>query len=479
MNRFHFTSQKVKNAINYLLTKNGKPPSFIQTPSDWKVLKGKLYFKKIKVIPLEEVPKFLREVVYGSNSLYPYGRDSLYHSLKSEVLGVSKRAILNFLNSQGPIVSRRSRPPQAQRENLRQIRKSALSCDLVHVRSQDFENLFPLEIHGEPSGREYMGAIPEDKNYQSDRYFLNCVDLLTSWLGTEVLEGKTPQEVASPLMRIIKRFEKESKQKVKRIEVDAGGEFKGLVSKMLKERGIRLVVKKTNALVEQANSKMQRIFFSLVEQRRGYFLPTVKMAVKIANRTLNRRIGMTPDEGVSVLSSGRALKHKAPKAGPQERRKALPPGTHVRILKKGRTKGDDLSFKSYKADHFTGVLKISKVRFVSVYPKYLVGTRWVWGDELITVNPQDKKSSQLIASRPVRIPGRAQQNKKKPQQKPQQKKPRFEIGDKVTFLSDGVWLDGVYDGPAEQKQFTHKVYWMEDGRRWVNEFKRSVVRKRE
>ena len=46
-----------------------------------------------------------------------------------------------------------------------------------------------------------------------------------------------------------------------------------------------LIRKVTNAVVEQTNAKMERIFWNLAEQRRGGFLTTVRQAVKISNRT--------------------------------------------------------------------------------------------------------------------------------------------------------------------------------------------------
>ena len=62
-----------------------------------------------------------------------------------------------------------------------------------------------------------MGA-PGSKGYQQDRYFLNAVDLLTGYLLTEVLQGKTARETWPKNQKIIDRYEKQFGIKVRQIE---------------------------------------------------------------------------------------------------------------------------------------------------------------------------------------------------------------------------------------------------------------------
>ena len=240
-------------------TKKGTIPSFIKAfPDAYTYKNDKLFANDLRIIPTEDREAFLREIIYGKKSEYPFGRDSLFNILKNEVMNVSKRDIEAFLNAQGPLVHRRSRPPIQKREHLR-------------LSAKDFVKLFG------PRGLEYMGHRGS-KGYQQDRYFLNAVDLLTGYLITEVLQGKTPERVAPKLKAMIERYEVALKQKVRRIEVDKGGEFMGVVLEMLDKKKIRVIQKQTNAVVEQVNAKMQRIFWNLVEQRRGAFIPTAKQA---------------------------------------------------------------------------------------------------------------------------------------------------------------------------------------------------------
>ena len=206
MNRFIYPRAKITQAIKFLKSKKGTAPVFItKFPGQFTARQGKLYAGKRLVVPEEDREDYLREVVYGKQAEYPFGRDSLFAILKHEVLNVSKRNIEAFLNAQKPIVHRRARPKKEKREHLRSIRKPGiLSVDLVHIKAKDFEALFPGK------GYDYMGP-PGEKGYQQDRYFLNAVDLLTGFLLTRVLQGKTPARVAPKLKQIIDEFKKVSR----------------------------------------------------------------------------------------------------------------------------------------------------------------------------------------------------------------------------------------------------------------------------
>ena len=109
MNRFRFPQKTVDQAIKFLKSKKGRAPGFIEKfPGVFNLRRGKLYAGKLLVVPTEDRDEYLREVVYGKKSEYPFGRDSLFAILKHEVLNVSKRDIESFLNAQGPIVHRRA-----------------------------------------------------------------------------------------------------------------------------------------------------------------------------------------------------------------------------------------------------------------------------------------------------------------------------------------------------------------------------------
>ena len=98
MNRFRFPQKTVDQAIKFLKSKKGRAPGFISKfPGVFNLRRGKLYAGKLRVVPTEDRDEYLREVVYGKKSEYPFGRDSLFAILKHEVLNVSKRDIESFL----------------------------------------------------------------------------------------------------------------------------------------------------------------------------------------------------------------------------------------------------------------------------------------------------------------------------------------------------------------------------------------------
>ena len=541
MNRFKYPRETVKKAIKYLKTKKGPIPTFIQKfPGAYTYKRDTLFAGQLRIVPTEDRDKFLRQIVYGKKSEYPFGRDSLFNILKNEVMNVSKRDIEAFLNAQGPIVHRRARPNIQKREHLRQVRKAGiLSVDLAHIRATDFERIFGA------GGLDYMGP-PGSKGYQQDRYFLNCVDLFTGYLVTDVLQSKKPEEVAPKLQKLIEGFEKLSKVKVTQVEVDKGGEFESKVSRMFREatdaekkKGeldgpfahVRLIQKLTNAAVEQTNAKMQRIFWNLVAQRRGPFKATAKQAVKISNRTYNRRVGMNPEDALKKIAAGEQITRRKPKAGPTERKKAFKVGQKVRALLKGRTKGDNVGYKAYKGAHYGAVTPITKVRFSGVYPKYKVGESWKWGDEVIRARPADSKSHNIVVHRPIAYPhapppvARQPAKKKKgaarfwlhqdvyyktkgrkvnakilkvrkdsvdiiyfwkptKQQFTKQMVPKnqvtpqpvYEVGDKVRVWDKTVWRDGEVERHEAKGQYL--VFWRSDNKKWAKTTTGAFLRQR-
>ena len=238
LNRYKYTKSNVDLAIQALRKGTTKAleaaPSFLRKyPESFSLSKGKLVANAdgntLKVVPTEERETFLRDIVYGEKSIYPFGRDSLFAILRDEVMNVSKRDIEGFLNAQGPLVHRRSKPPRIKRESVRHIRAlGILSVDLAHIRANDFKRVLGQR------GYDYMG-VPGKRGYQQDRYFLNAVDLLTGYLWTEVIQGKEAQMVAPALVKIMDRFKTQTGQSAHQVEVDKGGEFRGQTSRMFRK----------------------------------------------------------------------------------------------------------------------------------------------------------------------------------------------------------------------------------------------------
>ena len=126
---------------------------------------------------------------------------------------------------------------------------------------------------------------------------------------------------------------------------------------------------RTNALVESVNAKLQRIFYTVAKQRRTGFKGSMVQAVKISNNTLNRKLGMTPNEAVQKLKSGEPLKRRQGRHPKKILKKhAYKVGAKVRAIKKARAKV--IHHKAYKGKHWGPVQTITRVVFYQGYPRY-------------------------------------------------------------------------------------------------------------
>ena len=146
-----------------------------------------------------------------------------------------------------------------------------------------------------------------------------------------------------------------------------------------------------------------------------------------------------------------------------------------------------LDFKTYKGQHYGAVHPISKVKFSGVYPKYKVGTRWMWGDEVIRARPTDTKAHQLIIKRPIVLTEEKVSTRKgtrrstriaaKPKKKPKPKRVGYAIGDKVQAYIEKNWYDAEIEAYAK-KPYDFIVFYKADGERWQSEVKKAWLRKR-
>lgn len=104
MHRYRFVKKDWKPAIDFL--KNGNKT--VETPNwalrfkdDLKVKgKSQIYYKDKKIIPAEQVDKFIRSKLYDKKADICFGRDSAFYSLSKECIGVGRRKIMDFLRAQ-------------------------------------------------------------------------------------------------------------------------------------------------------------------------------------------------------------------------------------------------------------------------------------------------------------------------------------------------------------------------------------------
>lgn len=368
INRYNFSQAAVKRAI-----KGNILPNFMKE-HNFKVKDGTLVLNGKVVIPNEERGQYLRKILYKSGSTAPLGRDSLYHYVKTlPVINISKRDIEKFLKSQNVIVTRSARPKQEKRQFYSTVKKAGIcSGDLAHIRPQDMPSMdyMPSRQDDDPD-TEWKPGVSMKNIWKSgtsgDRYFYNLVDIYTGWLETEVVGTKLETVIAKATKRLVARMAKALGTPVREIQYDFGTEF-NLSEKNLEKKKIRVRRMRTNAVVEQTNAKMQRIFYTIVAQKRTGFKGSVEQAVAISNNTKNRRLGMTPKEAVAKLRGGEQPVKKTPNRVSQKNR-AYPVGTIVRALTTQRAKVKP-GYKAYKGKHYTAPKKVTSVSFYQGYPKY-------------------------------------------------------------------------------------------------------------
>ena len=103
MPRYKFYSKDWKPAIDFL--KNGNKTIYTPTwaeryREDLKVKGKQIYYQDKKIIPTEQVDKFLRKKLYDKKADISFGRDSAFYSLKKECVGVTRRKLMNWLRGQ-------------------------------------------------------------------------------------------------------------------------------------------------------------------------------------------------------------------------------------------------------------------------------------------------------------------------------------------------------------------------------------------
>ena len=115
MNRYKFSEDNIKKAIKYVLGKTKTGPAFAKKFKDeLKVKKKKLYYLDREVISLEKVDDLLRTKVYKEDDT-PTGRDSFFHIIKQNYIGVSRRVVMEFLRKQKPLEDKPSVPQARQK----------------------------------------------------------------------------------------------------------------------------------------------------------------------------------------------------------------------------------------------------------------------------------------------------------------------------------------------------------------------------
>ena len=378
----------IKDAIKYKRKPEGSPPYLIKKLPQLRVKGTKLYTGPLELVPAEERAKKLKLFVYGKGSATPHGRDSLFHAIKAKnIAGVPRRFVADFLRQQPIVSSTESKPRRVVRQNTASVRSPTFfACDLAHIRVRDV----PDNYLGEADD---AGKVPQSE--VADRYFLVVVNLLTSFVWIRFTKRKLATHVAAQMKSIIADIQKRFPKGITVMASDDGKEFRGDVGALFKKHKIKHRVQKLSPHVESRNAYIQQIFYRLVRMKRGALKSVMNQTQNIANATVHRQLGITPNAALKLLQEGKPVKRVDYK--PQTKRPNKPPthafkvGDVVRKVKHAREKEAKLGYKRYRGEQFTKkTFVIKSKRLVKTYPRYTLDDgSLAWHDELIKARADD------------------------------------------------------------------------------------------
>ena len=401
INRYTFREKDWPAAIEYIK----KGIKTVDTPN-WSVkfkdnlkLKGKqIYYDNKKIIPTEQVEKFLRNKIYDKSATIPFGRDSAHYKLKSEVVGVPRRRIMEFIRAQKSLGQVRSAVAQPKVKSGKKLKGVVLETDLVFLKREDVKKMNTRIGNSLEKELSYI-CVTVEKNTG----LVQCTYIKApkGYKSHEEIKLKGSKIVTPIVKKHIQYFAKALKTNAKQIhlELDKGGEFnRKELAKILKS----VKVVPMGSSVEKKNQTIQRNLFRILKNRQAKTISeAVTKSQNMANNTFNKIQKKTPLEAADIgIKAALNNYNKTRKTYVQgDKRGELKIGDHVRILIKKPKAGID--FKSYKDMTYTSEVYAITSKTKKKPAKYRVNKKYYTIDKLLKSAPRDKESEKLIKDRKV------------------------------------------------------------------------------
>ena len=242
---------------------------------------NRVYHERKEVVPQSKVDDYLRVLMYSPKSTAPLSRDSLHKYCADKYWGISRRAIMRFLQAQPSYTKLAKRPPKDKGDaRFFQSYKGLLGVDIVYLDKE----AYPPKFLPTPTG------IAKKKHY-----VLTAVDALTHYAFVRYLgTSMGARRVLANFKEIEKEYKKVFGYFPKIIASDRGSEFvnKEVWKPYMAKRGYGLQYVKLVAYVEQFNAQLQKTLVMLATgMRTGKKLSTVlPNAVKRCNNGHNMRM---------------------------------------------------------------------------------------------------------------------------------------------------------------------------------------------
>ena len=348
------------------------------------VLYAKEYDVWKLVVPEENVEKFLRKSVLDPKSKMPLSRDSAYHAVQKSTMGISRRALMGFLQKQAALQVTRNVPAERKKPGRPVEGKGYLELDLIEAKGRDISKF----VH----------------HYLRNFFWIMLVDRLTGWIEVERTTEKHAHIVSPLLKKMLKRMAAALKTDIKHIRSDRGGEFKAQTQTMLANLRVPHKFVKTGQRVEKANQDWQRTWYRLMRLGRGGHNELDAQAHAICNNIKSAVTGFTPlealetDERVLKAAFNATRKRRTPYTAPE-----IKVGDKCRhIVEKVVGKyGRALDYKTYRGKHWSEVYTCTKISAETVHQpkKFYVGGEYRTRDKLLLVPGTDAATEAQIARR--------------------------------------------------------------------------------
>ena len=332
-----------------------------------------------------EIDGYLRDAMLTPGSVVPLARDTGYHIVQKNTLGISRRAVAAFTKKQEVVQLMHQQLPRMKVVGRPLEARGYLELDLVEAKGADI-------------GKWVHHAV---RNF----YFVVMIDRLTGWIEVERSTKKEAKKIAPIVRRMIGNFAKALGTNVKYIRSDAGSEFKADTQDVFKELKVRSKFVKSGNRVEQANRVYQRIWYQLMRLGRGDLADLTSQAVGIFNNTKSSINGYTPLEALKVPDAELKTKFN------ESRRKvakykavAIVKGDKVRFLLEkvvGKHK-EGLAYKSYRGKHWSPEVH-TVVNINTTTGKYYAAGSWRGRDKLLKVPGVDAETKRQVDARHAEI----------------------------------------------------------------------------
>jgi hypothetical protein len=392
LSRFKIHKEDFAKAVKYLTKsawKKDTPAWIVKNKQNLQVKDGKVLYNDKPIVPIEGADDYLRGLVFGKDSKTPLSRDGMFHLVKSEVAGISRRRIMDFLRGQSVVQKGKGAVP-VQKLSGKPLKNYHIEFDLVFVKKTDVVKANP---HFKED--ETLDGLKNNKL----TYILSVVEKVTGLTRLEYVTRKEAKIVSPLVVKAIKSIASALKTPTKQIDAssDRGDEFS---PKVISPHVKSYEFVPTGSSIEKKNSDIQRVLFQLLRARRGKsFKGLVKRTEEITNNNLSRITHKTPNEAVEAAEPDSDLKSYNAKRAKGSTGAALSVGDHVRVRILKIQKGLGLAYKSYKNMLWSDrVYKIS-AKSSRKPSKYRVGKKWYLTSMLMRSKPIDAVSEAIIKKR--------------------------------------------------------------------------------